>query len=279
MAKIEFKRKYVPFTQQHLEQIARIFGDTDSGLTGSEIGYALTSCHIGDDDPDNTKWKRLYNAFIAFQNEHQVGNHVIMFIHHVMNPASYTDSPDLFAARRDRLNKLLAFCGMELCDTGKLRFVSKAENLDDALQRAAHLKAILDQRKVHSKVLEHCQAEVLRDNYFHAVLEAMKSITVRIRALSGLDGDGSELVDAAFGGSSPKLAINPLETKSQQGEQRGFVSLLKGLYGMVRNPVAHEAKIEWVMSEQDAVDILTTISLVHRKIDLAESVGTFSKMV
>ena len=40
---------------------------------------------------------------------------------------------------------------------------------------------------------------------------------------------------------------------------------------MVRNPIAHEAKIERPMPEQDAVDILTTISFVHRKIDQAES--------
>jgi uncharacterized protein (TIGR02391 family) len=271
MAKIVFKKKYTPFAQQHLEQIARILGDTDTGLKGSEIEHALASCKIPDVDPENTKWKRLYNAFVAFQNEHQVGNHVIVFIHHVMNPASYTEKPEEFAERKDHLNRVLAFSGMELCDTGKLRHVSKAENLDDALQRAARLKAILEQREVHQHVLEHCRAEVLQDNYFHAVLEAMKSITTRIRALSGLDGDGAELVDAVFGGSSPKLTINTFDTKSRRGEQRGFASLLKGLYGMVRNPIAHEAKIEWEMTEQDAVDILTTISLVHRKIDNAES--------
>jgi len=271
MSTIEFRRKYPAFTQQQLEQIARIIGDTDTGLTGSEIGYALASCNIADVDSSDTKWKRLYNALVTFQNEHQVGNHVIVFIQHVMNPASYTNTPDVFTARRDELNKVLAFAGMELRDTGKLRFVKKAENLDDALQRAARLKTILEQRKVHSKVLEHCRAEILQDNYFHAVLEAMKSITVRMRALANLDGDGAELVDAAFGGSSPKLTINSFDTKSKQGEQRGFVSLLKGLYGMVRNPVAHEARIEWDMSEQDAVDVLTTISLVQRKIDIAES--------
>ena len=137
--------------------------------------------------------------------------------------------------------------------------------------RAARLETILEQRKVHPKVLEHCRAEILQNNYFHAVLEAMKSITVRIRGLSGLDGDGAQLVDAAFGGGSPRLRINAFDAKSLQGEQRGFVSLLKGLYGMVRNPVAHEARIEWEMSEQDAVDVLTTISLVQRKLDNAKT--------
>jgi uncharacterized protein (TIGR02391 family) len=99
----------------------------------------------------------------------------------------------------------------------------------------------------------------------------MKSITSRIRILSGQDGDGADLVDVAYGGKSPILKINSFDTESKRGEQKGFVNLLKGLYGMVRNPTAHESKIEWEMSEQDAIDILTTISLIHRKIDNSDS--------
>ena len=45
--------------------------------------------------------------------------------------------------------------------------------------------------------------------------------------------------------------------------------LLKGLYGTIRNPLAHNPKIERDMVEQDALDILTMISLVHRKLDKA----------
>ena len=140
MARISFKKRYPPFPQQHLEQIAHILGDTETGLTGPELGHALTSCKIPDVDPSNTKWKRLYNAFVAFQNEHQVGNHVIVFIKHVMDPALYTDLPKVFSVRRNRLSKVLAFSGMELGNDGRLRLVKKAEDLNDALQRAARLK-------------------------------------------------------------------------------------------------------------------------------------------
>lgn len=147
MARIIYKKKYPPFPQQHLEQIAHILGDTETGLTGSEIGHALTSCEIPDVDPSYTKWKRLYNALVEFQNEHQVGDHVIVFIEHVMDPALYTDSPEVFSARRDRLNKVLAFSGMELGNDGKLRHVKKAKNLDDALQRAARLKKSSNKEK------------------------------------------------------------------------------------------------------------------------------------
>lgn len=65
------------------------------------------------------------------------------------------------------------------------------------------------------------------------------------------------------------LRINSLTTETEKGEQRGFANLLVGLFGTIRNPLAHTPKIEWDMSEQDALDILTTASLVHRKLDTA----------
>lgn len=273
MPQIQFKRRYPIFLSQYLESIAKILADTDSGLKGSEIERALVECHIPDVDPGLTKWKRLYNALVTFQNEHQVGNHVIVFIQYVMHPASHTADPVRFRRWCDNLNQILALTGMEVGNDGKIKGVKKAENLDEAIARANRLKTILEQRQVHAHVLEHCRAEVLTDNYFHAVLEAMKSITTRIRMLSNLDGDGAGLVQKAFAGDLPVLTINSFDTESRRGEQRGFVSLLTGLYGMVRNPLAHEAKIEWDMTEQDALDVMTTISLIHRKLDKTGEVG------
>ena len=107
--------------------------------------------------------------------------------------------------------------------------------------------------------MKFANAEIIRDNFFHAVLESMKSITAKIREKSGYYADGAELVDAVFLGKSPELFINEYKTLSQIGEQKGFANLLKGLYGTFRNPTAHEAKINWKMSELDALDILSTI--------------------
>src|SRR5208283_4119158 len=62
---------------------------------------------------------------------------------------------------------------------------------------------------------------------------------------------------------------HPLQTETQRGEQRGFVSLLRGLCGTIRYPLVRDSKVDWDMTEQDALDILTMISLVHRKLDQA----------
>ncbi len=277
MTQIRFRKRYPTFPTQYLESIAKILADTDLGLKGSEIERALAGCNIPDVDPGLTKWKRLYNAFAIFQNEHQVGNHVIVFIQHVMHPASHTADTDLFYRWRDNLNRVLSLSGMEVGNDGKIKWVKKATDLDEAVARANRLKSALEQRQVHVHVLDHCRAEVLANNYFHAVLEAMKSITTRIRLLSNLDGDGAGLVQKAFAGDAPMLMINAFDTESRRGEQRGFVSLLTGLYGMVRNPVAHEAKIEWDMTERDALDVMTTISLIHRKLDRTEELVKQSK--
>ena len=268
---IAVKHRIPPFSAEGLEAISKVLGDTNEGLTGSEIDHLLRNCKIPNPTPDLTKWKRLQNAFGSFQNEHQVGNHVIVFIKRAMDPARYVGQPHIFRSRRDRLNTVLAFSGYMLGEDGQLRRAIAARTINEALERADRLHAALVHRGVHGDVLKFCRAELLDENYFHAVFEAMKSITAKIRTLSGLSGDGCDLVYEAFGQkySEPLLAINLFKTETHKGEQSGFMNLLKGLYGTIRNPQAHEPKIEWEMTEQDALDILSMISLVHRKLDQA----------
>lgn len=265
--------RVAPFSAEDLTSIARILADTDRGLKGSEIEHVLRQCKVPDPTPSMTKWKRLYNALVEAQNTHQVGNHAVMFINRVMKPVQYTGDPQTFAIRRDELNAVLAFSGFYVADDGRVCRSSAARNLSEALERASRLHAALITRKVHSDVLQYCREELLQENYFHAVLEATKSIAAKIRTLSGLTSDGAELAQGAFGlpkdGSAPRLAINALKSETDRGEQRGFVNLLTGFFGTIRNPLAHNAKVEWSMEEQDALDILTLASLIHRKLDRA----------
>jgi len=72
-----------------------------------------------------------------------------------------------------------------------------------------------------------------------------------------------------FSGVSPKLRINALVSASEQSEQRGFTNLLKGLFGTFRNPTAHAPRIAWPMTEEDALDLFSLCSYVHRRIDSA----------
>jgi uncharacterized protein (TIGR02391 family) len=76
-------------------------------------------------------------------------------------------------------------------------------------------------------------------------------------------------VNTAFSVKNPILSINSLRTETEMSEQKGFSNILVGMFGAIRNPTAHAPKIVWPMSEQDALDILSLISFVHRKLDKA----------
>ena len=54
---------------------------------------------------------------------------------------------------------------------------------------------------------------------------------------------------------------------TERSEHTGLMNLLKGLFGTFRNTTAHAPKIKWVINEQDAVDMLTFTSLLHRRLD------------
>jgi len=68
----------------------------------------------------------------------------------------------------------------------------------------------------------------LKDNYFHGVREAIKSVADKLRTRTGLTDDGATLVDRTLLGEAPLLAINALKTDSEKSEQRGFANLVKG---------------------------------------------------
>ena len=237
------------------------------GLSGTQIERLLQEIEVADTSPGMTKWKRLFNALAGAQNKHQVGNHLIMFVNRAMNQVSYARDPATFTWRRDELNVVLAFSGFYVREDGKVGQADKATTLDAARARAGRLKSALESRVVHAEVLNYCRSELLDENYFHAVFEATKGVADRIRLLSGLNGDGADLVSKAFAGQQPVLTLGSLTTESEKSEQKGFANLLIGLFGAVRNPLAHAPKTNWPMSEQDALDILTLVSLIHRKLD------------
>ena len=257
------------FDGAEIEAISKALGDTNNGLSGSEIGFLLAQAKIKDIDPDNTKWKRLYNAFVESQNKGKNRRHILAFIRFSLNPQRYINNTQRFDELRDALNKALSFSGLEVDEGGNLNSSEKVATLSEANERAKKLRAGLDSRNTHPEVLRYCRDELLDKNYFHAVLEAVKSIFARIRSLTGINEDGAKLIDKVFSGDSPVLIINKHETKTEKQEQVGFCNLLKGIYGMFRNPLAHEAKVLWVIELQDAEDLMSMVSMIHRRLDKA----------
>lgn len=256
--------------QEQVRAIADALGDTSEGLTGSEIGHLLGTAQITDTDPTLTKRHRLYNAFVHDQNRRRHRRNILQFIRVAMKPELFAREPHRFEPMRALLNRALAFAALEVEETGRLVITEeKAHTLPEAERRAQELRTDLLTRGVHPDVVRFCRAELLADNYFHAVLEAVKSMADKIRSRTGLTDDGDDLVNRAFSGTIPMLAINSLQTKSERSEQGGFANLLRGTFGMFRNTTAHEARINWAMTKEDAEDLLSLLSLIHRRLDKA----------
>jgi len=100
-----------------------------------------------------------------------------------------------------------------------------------------------------------------RRDYTGAILDAVYYLSEVIRERTGLDADGVALVGQAFGGKSPKLKINKLETESERNIQQGVESVLRGFYQAIRNPRSHE---KFSDSEQDADSIILFVDFLLR---------------
>jgi uncharacterized protein (TIGR02391 family) len=259
--------------QPVLQKLCDVLGDTSTGLTGSDIGRYLARAGIDDPLPADAKRYRLFEALAACQRQDGCANNVLAFVVAVMAPVNYVGSAQLFEDRRVAVNEALAFAGLSIGVDGQLSTRVIARTLSEAEQRARSLHNELLRRGAHAEVLRFCRAELLQDNYFHAVLEAAKSLAQRLRQMTGVEADGVRLVDQVLEpgstGGLPLVAFNSLATETDRSEHRGLTFMVRGVFSAFRNPTAHEPKILRPVGEQDGTDLLTTISLLHRKLDAA----------
>lgn len=273
-----------PLDQAVLRELADVIGATDGGLTNSEIDSLLSTAGISDPNPQPksphlyraiNKRDRLYAALDARQRQDGAANAVLQFLECVMRPVRFRGRDAALVDWQDALNETLAFAGLMVNEAGRVGQRSQvATTLNEARARSRRLRRQLTERGVHPRILAACGAEIANDNYFHTVLEATKSLASEIRDKTGLTADGVVLIDEAFERGRreyPLLACNALQTPTQWSEQRGLANMLRGIFGAFRNPTAHEAKVIWHMSEQDALDALSVASLLHRKLDTCTS--------
>jgi uncharacterized protein (TIGR02391 family) len=259
-----------------VESVCEVLGDTDTGLTGTEISRLLAALGVKDIDPHNNKRHQLTNALLVKQQQDQAGNCIVRFVAEAMSPGLHFKNPTRRQNLQDGLNERLLLMGLKVRDDGKVAKASQtAATVDAAVRIAGRLKTELVRRGTHPEVIRYCEEELVRRSIFHAVFEAAKGLAARLRQLSGSTLDGSELVNHCFGakGGTPVVRINAYVTKSEDSEHRGFANLLHGIFGTFRNPPAHapRATQEWTITEADALDLFSMLSYLHRRLDGART--------
>ncbi|MER6774972.1 TIGR02391 family protein [Streptomyces bacillaris] len=256
----------------NVEAVCRVLASTEwPGLTGSEIGKLLAMLGIEDVSPTATKRERLWAALMTKQQANQASNCIIRFITEAMAPGRFVHDAARFDALKDAINEPLSLMALRVNEQGRLARAAGASTLDEVAKLAGRLRKELNRRGVHPEVVKYCEEEILRKSLFHAVFEATKGLAERLRQMSKSTLDGSELVDFCFSTKNPPpvVRINNFVTETETSEHKGFANLLKGTFGTFRNPPAHtpRAAAGWTISEPDALDLFSTLSFMHRRLD------------
>jgi uncharacterized protein (TIGR02391 family) len=89
-----------------------------------------------------------------------------------------------------------------------------------------------------------------------------------IRARTGLDLDGADLVGRVFSLTDPVLILSELSTESGKNDQKGFIQILQGAYLGIRNPKAHSLITD--LGIESTAQYLVFESLLARRVEEAK---------
>lgn len=122
--------------------------------------------------------------------------------------------------------------------------------------------------RLDTHLWEAVRSSVESRNYTAAILDSVHFLSDVIRERSSLEGDGVALIGAAFGGPTPPLKVNRLQTESERNIQRGVEALLRGIYQSIRNPRSHG---KYVDDERDSTAILLFVDYLVRVVGQSKS--------
>ena len=154
-----------------IERLAKVLGECGSG---TDITRVLQNQGLADSSGESTKWRRLYWVFLNVQREDRCANRVLSFVESFLTPSRFVGRQAIFEQHRGELNAVLVFSGLELGEDGRFREREAARTLSEAERRVKTIRTKFQGRILHPEVLKYCKAELMQDNYFHAVFEATK---------------------------------------------------------------------------------------------------------
>lgn len=263
------QEKIEPFSLSALEQLAKIIGDN---YTGSEItGFFQKAGFPSIRHDGTTKWRFVYNVFKQLQSDSYGAYQIAKVIEHLCNPEEHFGDAEGHKRVVSQVNEILSFYGLAINDkTGK---ILRAQNASAALRsRESEEARLFDARGLHSEVRKHARLLFCEGRYFHAVFESCKAFDKYVRDKSGLEKHGSELMSTALSLKGP-LKLNTQQTETERNEQEGIMHLCMGLMRAIRNPESHEPELDWAITKEDALDILSLISFLYRRVDKAVFYG------
>lgn len=141
----------------------------------------------------------------------------------------------------------------------------KAHNFTEEAQPSSDAQHPFDARNIHPDLPEDVRALFDNGHFSQATFEAFKFVDEEVQRITGEEDFGFSLMMKVFGGSSPRLPVNPGMTQSEKSEQDGFKFLFGGAIRGIRNPRGHVAGLR--DDPDTSLDHLSFASLLLRKLD------------
>lgn len=101
-------------------------------------------------------------------------------------------------------------------------------------------------------------------HYANAVEASVKALNGLVRLRSGLEIDGTTLMERAFSPNNPILKFNDLSDPSDRDEQKGFLMMFSGAVSGLRNPRAHGFIHD---DPERALEFIAFVSLLAKLLD------------
>ncbi len=244
-----------------MEEIARSIGDT---YTAAQLPRYLRESGISEEFvPEAVTGDKLTYVLDILESLHNGGSAARRmlrgFIGGWLSGRYHTPPPE---ALQRRITSLLAQQGWYVRD-GRLVVGERSPLEPDAMSplgREAYLAAL------HADIRE-AIGRFVDEHLDVAIFEAFKLVGNRVKQMTGLDRDGSSLMDAALNISNPKIVFADLGTTTGKDIQRGLYFMFKGAVLGIRNPDAHEQFQP--LREEEGLELLAFASMLMRKLDAA----------
>ncbi|HVV77961.1 MAG TPA: TIGR02391 family protein [Mycobacteriales bacterium] len=242
-----------------LEEVARCIGDT---YTSTQLPRYLRESGIPEDavppSVSGDKWQYVFDVLSSLHDGGSAARRALrQFVGGWLDGRFHAPPP---TDVRKRVVVLLEQQGWHV-SKGRLvigEHVYSEPGTVTPLGRDARLAALhADIRQVTERFVE--------DHLDVAIFEAFKAINNRVKQMTGLDLDGSKLMDEVFGPSNPRIRFADLETQTGRDIQQGLHFLFKGAVQGIRNPDAHEQFKP--LDEEEGLEELAFASMLMRRLD------------
>lgn len=243
----EAARLAIPSIQKRIDELAALDLENDANCDNSLDGVRLKI---------NATLRDILGADTIEYKEYEVGD-LRAFVTILV---SGSQANNLYN-RRPRIKSRIGNVTTKLQTLCELLAERAGTNNADSGGRVIRAYEGLD---LHPEIARAASKRYLDGHFADAVEASVKALNGLVRMRSGLEFDGTSLMERAFSPTNPVLKFNALTDQSDKDEQKGFMMMFSGAVSGLRNPRAHG----FIQDDPErALEFIAYVSLLAKLLD------------